>query len=133
MAYDEKFRKKAVEYKDSGHTFKQLNEIFGISSSTYYKWKKNKINSGFYVLPQIVKATRRRKIDPDELRKFVKKKPDLFLHEIAEKFNCSAVAIFKRLEQHKIKLKKRRSRIRKKKNLNTRGKNTKKNRKRPSA
>ena len=113
MAYDEKFRRKAVEYKDNEHTFKQLKEIFGISSSTYYKWRKNKVSLGFYVLPKIAKATRRRKVDPDVLMKIVEENPDLFLHEIAQKFDCSVVAIFKRLKQQKITLKKRRSHIRK--------------------
>ena len=125
MAYDEKFRRKAIEYKDNDHTFKQLRETFGISSSTYYKWRKNKISSGFYVLPKITKATRRRKVNPDELMKIVEEKPDLFLHEIAEKFNCSAAAIFKRLKQQKITLKKRRSRIQK--NPNKQGKNIRRN------
>jgi len=125
MAYDEKFRRKAVEYKDNEHTFKQLKETFGISSSTYYKWKKNKVNSGFYVLPKTAKATRRRKVDPDVLMKIVEEKPDLFLHEIAKKFDCSVVAIFKRLKQQKMTLKKRRSHIRK--NPNKQEKSTRKN------
>jgi transposase len=106
MAYDEKYRKAAVEYKDSGHTFKQLKETFGITSSTYYTWRKNKEISGFYVLPKTGKARRKRKIDPDELRKAVEKKPDSFLKELAEKFNCSAVAIHNRLKQMKITYKK---------------------------
>jgi len=32
MAYDERFRIKAVEYKDSGKTFAELKEVFGITS-----------------------------------------------------------------------------------------------------
>ena len=125
MAYDEKFRRKAVEYKDNEHTFKQLKETFGISSSTYYKWRKNKVSSGFYVLPKLAKATRRRKVDPGELMKIVEENPDLFLHEIAQKFDCSVVAIFKRLKQQKITLKKRRSHIRK--SPNKQEKSTRKN------
>jgi transposase len=106
MAYEEKFRKKAVEYKDNGHTFEQLEETFGISSYAYYKWRRNKEISGFYVLPKEGKATRRRKVDPDELLKIVEAKPDLFLKEIAKEFNCSAVAIHKRLKKMKITRKK---------------------------
>jgi transposase len=107
MAYDEKFRKKAVEYKDNGHTFKQLEETFGITHPTYYKWKKNKEISGFYVLPKAGKFTRKGKIDPNELKKVVEENPDLFLYEIAQMFDCSVVAIHKRLKQMKITLKKR--------------------------
>ena len=78
MAYDEKFRKKAVEYKDSGHTFAQMKEIFGITSRSYYEWKQNKEQSGFYVLPKEGKATRKRKIDLAELQKVIDETPDLF-------------------------------------------------------
>ena len=120
---------KRLNIKDNEHTFEQLKEIFGISSSTYYKWKKNKVNSGFYVLPKIAKATRRRKVDPDVLMKIVEENPDLFLHEIAQKFNCSVVAIFKRLKQQKMTLKKRHSHIQK--NPNKQEKNTRKIRKYP--
>jgi len=109
MAYDEKFRRKAVEYKDKGHTFKQLKDIFGISSSTYYKWRRNKEKSGFYVLPKTGKAVRKGKIDPEQLKAFIDKNPDMFYYEIAEKFDCSAPAIFKRCKQLKITHKKRHS------------------------
>ncbi|GHV52072.1 hypothetical protein FACS1894216_07570 [Synergistales bacterium] len=37
MAYDEKFRAHAVAFKDGGHTFKRLKEVFGICSATYYE------------------------------------------------------------------------------------------------
>ena len=100
MAYDEKFRRRAVEYKDSGRTFKQLKEVFGITSRSYYEWRKNKETTGFYVLPKTGKLTRKRKVDPDELKRIVEEKPDLFLYEIAENFNCSAVAMHKRLEKN---------------------------------
>jgi hypothetical protein len=35
MAYEEKYRARAVEFKESGHTFEQLKEVFGIHSHTY--------------------------------------------------------------------------------------------------
>ena len=76
MAYDEKYRQRAVEYKDNGHTFKQLKEAFGISSSTYYKWRENKRKTGYYVAPKEGPATRKGKVDPDLLKKIVEEKPD---------------------------------------------------------
>jgi transposase len=39
------YRKRAVAYKQEGHTFKQLREAFGIPSETYYQWKE-KLGSG---------------------------------------------------------------------------------------
>jgi transposase len=107
MAYDEKYRVQAVSYKDSGHTFKQLKETFKIDSSTYYKWKRNKEATGSYVPPMTQKATRKRKINPKELELAVKEKPDAYLRELAEKFNCSINAVHKRLKQLKITYKKR--------------------------
>jgi len=116
MAYDEKFRQKAVEYKDNGHSFKQLKKVFGISHTAYYEWKKNKEDTGFYVAPKTQKTTRKRKVDPEKLKEIINENPDLFLWEIAEKFNCSAVAVHKRCEKLNITFKKRRSRIQKNQN-----------------
>jgi transposase len=112
MAYDEKFRKCAVAFKDNGHTFRELREVFGIYSAVYYKWKKNKEMTGFYA-PQKGKQTRRRKIEPEKLRMAVAENPDAYLRELAEKFGCSAVSVYNRLIQLGITLKKRHSPIRK--------------------
>jgi len=105
MAYDEKFRARAVAFKDNGHTFEQLEETFGICSHSYYKWKKNKETTGFFT-PKTEKTTRKRKIDPEELKLAIKEKPDAYLRELAEKFNCSTTAVHKRLKQLKITYKK---------------------------
>ena len=113
MAYDEKFRKKAVEYKDSAKTFVQLKETFGITSRSYYEWKENKEQSGCYVLPKKEKATRKRKVDLVQLQKTIDETPDLFLKELAERFDCSITAVFNRLKTLKITLKKRHSPTRK--------------------
>lgn len=118
MAYDERFRKRAVEYKDGGKTFAQLKEVFGITSRSYYEWKQNKEKSGFYVLPKKEKATRKRKIDPVKLQKAIEETPDLFLKELAEKFECSITAVHNRLKTLKITHKKRHSPVRKNPNKN---------------
>ena len=110
MAYDEKYRVQAVSYKDSGHTFKELKEIFKITSRTYYQWKKNKETTGYYEPPKIPK-TRNRKINPEELKMAIEGKPDAYLRELAEQFNCSINSVHKRLKQLKITLKKRTSLI----------------------
>lgn len=114
MAYDEKYRERAVAYKNNGHTFKQLKETFMISSSTYYEWVKNKEVTGFYVVPKSGKATRRRKIDPAELKSAIEEKPDIYLRELAVKFNCSIAAVHSRCKQLKLTYKKRHLPTRKK-------------------
>jgi transposase len=114
MAYCEKYRKAAVEYKDSGHTFVELREAFKVSSSTYYKWLRYKKEFGCYVPPCTGKQKRRGKIDPDKLMEAVKESPDAYLRELAAIFNCSVNAIHKRLKDQKLTLKKRRLRIQRK-------------------
>ena len=111
MAYNEKYRERAVSYKDSGHTFKELKEIFKITGRTYYQWNKNKSETGFYVAAKIEKATRKRKINPEELKLAIKEKPDAYLRELAGQFNCSINSVHKRLKQLNITLKKRSSPI----------------------
>jgi hypothetical protein len=41
MAYDKVFRKRVIEYKDAGHTFKETEEAFGVDSKRYYSWKNS--------------------------------------------------------------------------------------------
>jgi transposase-like protein len=40
MAYDKKFRRCVIEYKDAGHTFAEVYEAFGVNPQRYYSWKK---------------------------------------------------------------------------------------------
>jgi len=102
-----------MAYKDDGHTFKELFEVFKIPAATYYNWK-NKLKQG--TLDVKVKQTRRRKIDPEELKRVVEEKPDAYLWEIAAKFDCSIAAVHKRLKDMKIKIKYKKRRLHVQKN-----------------
>jgi transposase len=104
MAYSIDFIKRAVVYKQAGHTFKQLREAFGIPSATYYDWKE-KLDNGHF--ESKVKRERKRKIDKDKLKRAVKDKPDSYLHELAEPFGCTSQAVFYMLGKLGITLKKR--------------------------
>lgn len=106
MAYDKNFRKKAVEYKDNGHTFAQLKEVFGITNKTYSDWKKLLNESGSYEKREVKRSYK--KINPEALRTAIEEKPDAYLRELAEQFNCSEQAIFYALKKLKITFKKRR-------------------------
>jgi transposase len=101
--YSKDFRLRAVAYKDEGHTFNELSEAFGIPSETYYLWKE-RLESGYYE-KKIIRE-RKRKIDKNELRKAIEEKPDLYLRELAQRFGCSDVAVFKALKKLKITRKK---------------------------
>ena len=94
---------RAVAYKDEGHTFKELKEIFKIPAQTYYQWKE-KLQNGYY--EKNVIRERNRKIDKDELKQEVEKKPDSYLRELASKFNCTESAVFYALKKLKITRKK---------------------------
>ena len=96
MAYSIDFKKRAVAYKQEGHTFKQLRMAFGIPSETYYDWKE-KLENGNYEIK--IKRERKRKIDKEKLRQAVAENPDVLLKELARQFNCTATAIFYALEK----------------------------------
>jgi len=104
MAYSIDFIKRAVAYKQEGHTLKQLQEAFGIPAETYYDWKK-KLDNGF-VFGAKAKGGRKRKIDKEALKQAVEIKPDAFLWELAGQFNCTPVAIHYALKNMGITIKK---------------------------
>jgi transposase len=109
MAYDKKFRKQAIAYKDGGHTFKELEEVFGIDSGRYYRWKELLETTGSLEDKKV--CERKRKIDKDELKKALEEKPDIYLYELAKLFDCTVQAVFYALRKMKITYKKRRSLI----------------------
>lgn len=109
MAYDEKYRKRAIAYKEAGHTFKELKEVFGIGANTYYDWKTLLETTG--TLKYTPPTSRKRKIDNEALKRAIAEKPDSYLRELAEIFDCSLQAIDKKLKKLGITLKKRRSPI----------------------
>ena len=98
------YKKRAVAYKDAGHTFKQLKEAFGIPNQTFYSWKQN-LQSGYYEAKG--KQVRKRKIDKEQLKQAVADRPDAYLHDLADLFGCSGQAVSSALKNMGIPLKKR--------------------------
>jgi transposase len=79
MAYSIDFRRKAIEYWESGHTKEELYEAFGIYPSRVYMWRKLEKETGA-LKPQYPK-TRLSKINLQELEVAVERKPDdIFLN-----------------------------------------------------
>jgi transposase len=105
MAYGIDFIKRAVAYRQNGHSLQQLREAFGIPPETYYKWANN-LETGYYEIEKGIQE-RKRKIDREELKNAVADKPDAYLYELAELFECSPQAIFYMLKKLNITLKKR--------------------------
>ncbi len=106
MAYDEKFRARAVAFKKAGHTFKELEEVFGVCNRTYYTWVALYEKHGTYSPPK-EKQTRSCKIVTEELKKAIQERPDAYLHELAEQFDCTPQAVFYALKNMGFTYKKR--------------------------
>jgi transposase len=104
MSYSIDFRKAAIEYK-AGHTFKELKKVFKITSQTYYNWLKLEKETGSFKKREV--ETRKCKIDLTKLKQAVEEKPDAYLYELAELFNCTVQAVFYALKKIKITYKKK--------------------------
>ena len=100
------YRKAAIEFKQEGHTFAELKEVFKITPRTYYQWVELQEKTGS--LQYRNAKERRGKIDPEELKLTVEEQPDAYLRELAAKFEVSITSIYNRLKKHKITYKKRR-------------------------
>jgi len=107
MSYDIKYRRRAIEYWNDGHSKKETAEVFKVGTTTLQKWKSQLKETG-NLEPKKRRETWR-KIDPVRLSAFLKEHPDAYLKEIAEEFGCSDVAVLKALRRLKITRKKNRA------------------------
>jgi transposase len=104
MAYSIDYREAAISFKQAGHTFAELTEVFKITSQTYYNWLSLKEETGLLKARRVER--RQRKIDPEKLEQVVKERPDAYLSEIAQSFGCTPQAVFYALKRNKITYKK---------------------------
>ncbi len=109
-------RKAAVAYKLSGHTLKETAEIFGVSKSAVDTWVKKYEKTGDLSNKPLNRSFK--KINPEELKVYVKEHPDDTQKEIAKVFDCCNQAISKALKRNGI--------TRKKKHFGTKNKTQKK-------
>ena len=105
MAYSIDFRKRAIEFMDEGHTEEELYEAFKIRATNVRRWRKLLEENGS-LNPQY-RETRCRKIDPEELKQALERKPDATLPELAKQFDCAKQSIDYRLKTLQITRKKR--------------------------
>jgi transposase len=102
MAYSLDLRKKVLEYRKT-HTLREASRTFNISISTISDWEKLLTETGSLTKRPLNRSYK--KINPDELAEYILEFPDAYLHEIAEKFGCSTVAVYYALEKQSITLK----------------------------
>jgi transposase len=116
MSYPTIFRKRTIEYRQSGHTLKETSKAFKVSISAIEEWEKKLKERGN--LENKALSRPHKKIDPEKLRAYVEEHPDAYQREMAEEFDCSVTAIQKALKRIGI--------TRKKRQLNTRSRILKK-------
>ena len=105
MSYDEKFRKRTVEYLEEGHSYRATAKIFGISTRTLSNWVEKYRSTGS--LASSPAKSRLRKIAPDKLKLYIFENPDAYQSEIAREFGCTQQAIHKALKRLGFTRKKR--------------------------
>ena len=100
MAYSLDFRKKVLQIKeDENLTFGKTSERFGVGMRTLFRWQ-NRIE------PKMTRNKPAVKIDMEKLRLDIKKYPDAFQYERAERFNVSQWGIGLALRRLEITYKK---------------------------
>ena len=104
MAYDSKFREKVLEYMGKGHSVREAHEVFGVGTTTIKEWKKLHKEMGSLKRRPLKRG--HKKIDPVKLKAYLAEHPDSFLREIADRFDCTAVAVHLALKRVKITRKK---------------------------
>ncbi len=109
-------REAAVAYKLIGHTLKETAEVFGVSKSAVDTWIKKYEKTGDLSNKPLNRSFK--KINPEELKAYVKEHPDDTQKEIAKVFDCCNQAISKALKRNGI--------TRKKKHFGTKNKTQKK-------
>jgi transposase len=89
---------------DNGHTVAELKEAFGIFASTLDAWRKLMKETGSLETRAI--PGRPPTIDLEKLKQAIEEKPDAYLRELAEPYNCSTTAVFNALKKIKFTYKK---------------------------
>jgi putative transposase len=107
MVYSVDIRKKVVELIEGGKGKAEVARLLKIGEATIYRWLKKKAcgeslkpgKNGNFI----------RKIDPKVLKEYVEKHPDHTLAEMKQALGFGINAIWYRLKQLKITLKKSRT------------------------
>jgi len=100
MVYRLQLREKVINYINKGNSVYKASEVFDVGKSTIYRWLKCD-----NLAPKL-NYTKGYKINKQELQDYVKKYPDAFGYEIAEKFQVSPSAISRMFRKLQITYKK---------------------------
>ena len=105
MAYDIKYKKRAVEYHEKGNSIRKTAEIFGISPNTLNTWLKDYREHGEFTIK--LKPANNTKLTEAALLEYYENNSDSYQSEAAKHFGVSQAGISKALKRLKITRKKR--------------------------
>ena len=106
MAYSEDYRKRVIEYRKEGHTYRQTCEVFKVALITIQECEKKLKEEGTLKKKPVKRSFR--KLDPQKLKEFLTKRPDAYLREIAAEFGCCETTVTYACRRLGITRKKRR-------------------------
>ena len=86
-SYSNDLRQKVVEYLDEGNSYDKASFIFKITLSALGRWYRKYKQEGNYIAKK--RGGSKRKIDLDELEKYVKGNENMTLKKTAQKFDVS--------------------------------------------
>jgi len=105
MSYSLDLRERVVAYVEAGSSVRKAEEVFKVGKTTVHSWVVKKNTTGSLAPKELNRPFK--KIDPQVLRKLIEAKPDMYLRELAEQFNCTTGSISQALCKLNITRKKR--------------------------
>jgi len=107
MSYSKDLREKVLDHRAKGHTQAATSRTFGVSVSAIKSWEKLVAETGSLAKRKLNRTAR--KYEEAKLREIVASEPDLYLYEIASKFEGgTATGVADALKRIGITRKKRR-------------------------
>jgi transposase len=103
MSYGKDLKERTVKYRQA-HGIKETIKTFNVSESAIRSWEKQCQKTGN--LDKKPLNRKRRKTDPEKLRKDIRVRPDAFNRERAQRFGRTEEAIRLALKKQKITRKK---------------------------
>jgi len=105
MAYDTKYKLRAIEFHEEGNPIRQTAKVFKISPNTLNTWLKEYREKGEFITKPRVRNNA--KVTEQGLLSYLENNPDAYQYEMAEHFGVSQASIWKGLRRFKITRKKR--------------------------
>ncbi|MBT6207490.1 MAG: hypothetical protein HOI53_05640 [Francisellaceae bacterium] len=105
MSHPEKIRIQALKYVDNGGAISDALEIYGVSRSSFQRWRIMSNETGSVAIPP--RNTQPYKIDNEKLKSYINDNPSAYIEEIAEHFKLSTGGICEALKRLKISRKKK--------------------------